>query len=121
VAGRILSRVLVGLPVRATEMKNLVSAIMLVALMGGPVGRQTVYQNNDVCYPVFEVNAQTEKKPATSAEQAGAIATFAGTGTGTMVEVAAGLYNVLVNHTAPVARPASTPDRACRKNNPPQT
>lgn len=101
-------------------MRVLVSMTMLVALTGGPAAAQTVYQNNDVCYPVFEVNAQTEKKPATPlAEHAGgSIATFAATGTGTMVEVAVGVYNVLGNHNAPVAKPTSTSDRSCRKQGP---
>lgn len=101
-------------------MRVLVTVTMLVTLMGGPAGAQTVYQNNHVCYPVFEVNAQTEKKPAPPLAQhpEGSIATFAATGTGTMVEVAVGLYNVLGNHNVPAAKPTSTSDRSCRKQGP---
>jgi hypothetical protein len=102
-------------------MRVLVNVILLVALMGAPTAAQTVYRNDDVCYPVFEVSAQTEKKPATSfAEQAGgSIATFATTGTGTMVEVAVGPYNVLGNHNVPVIKLTSVSDRSCRKQGPP--
>jgi len=77
----------------------LASAIVLVALLAGPAGAQTVYQNGDPTYPVFEVNAQTERKPPTTwAEQAAqSIQKLAETGTGKAVEVAVGLYNVLVN------------------------
>ena len=102
-------------------MRALVNVIMLAALMAGPTGAQTVYRNNDVCYPVFEVNAQTEKKPATSfaGQPGGSIATLGATGTGTMVEVAVGPYNVLGNHNAPVIKPPSASDRSCRKQGPP--
>ena len=102
-------------------MRVLVNAVMLVALIGGPAGAQTVYRNNDVCYPVFEVNPQTEKKPATpfSQQPGRSIATFAVTGTGTMVEVAVGPYTVPGNHNVPVIKPPSGSDGSCRKQGPP--
>lgn len=48
-------------------MRALVSAIVLVALLAGPAGAQSVYQSSDdPVYQVFEVNAQTEAHPATT-------------------------------------------------------
>lgn len=52
-------------------MMTLVSVIVLVAVLVGPAGAATVYQNDDPTYPVFEVNAQTEAHPPTTwSEQA---------------------------------------------------
>jgi hypothetical protein len=82
----------------------LVTVIVLVTLLAGPAGAQTVYQNSDPTYPVFEVNAKTEKKPATTwAERAAEyIQKVAQSGTGKAIEVAVGLYNILVNKEAPL-------------------
>jgi hypothetical protein len=91
-------------------MTALVSVIVLVALIAGPAGAQTVYQNSDPTYPVFEVNAQTEKKPATTWAERTAewVQTMAQSTTGKAVQVAVGLYNILVNKEAPVTEASIT-------------
>jgi hypothetical protein len=85
-------------------MMALLSAIVLVAVLVGPAGAQSVYQNDDPTYPVFEVNTQTEAHTATTwAEHAAqSIAKIAASPTGKAVQVAVGLYNVLVNKSMPV-------------------
>jgi len=85
-------------------MMALLSVIVLVAVLVGPAGAQSVYQNDDPTYPVFEVNTQTEAHTATTwAEHAAqSIAKIAASRTGMAVQVAVGLYNVLVNKSMPV-------------------
>ncbi|HET7264338.1 MAG TPA: hypothetical protein VFL28_06685 [bacterium] len=85
-------------------MVALLSVIVLVVLTVRPVGATTVYTNDDPSYPVFDVNAQTEAHPAaTWAEHAArSIAKLAATPAGLAVEVAVGLYNVLVSKSLPV-------------------
>jgi hypothetical protein len=85
-------------------MMTLLGVIVLVAVLAGPAGAQSVYQNDDPTYPVFEVNAQTAAPPATTwaAQTARSIAKIAASPTGMVVQVAVGLYNVLVNKSMPV-------------------
>lgn len=87
-------------------MVALCSVIVLVALVAGPAGATTVYQNDDPAYPTFEVNAQTQAHPATTwAEQAAeSLAKLAGTPTGMALQIAAGLYGVLVSRSTPVTQ-----------------
>lgn len=84
----------------------LVTVIMLVAVLIGPAGAQSVYHNDDPTYPAFEVNAQTNVHPATTwAERAAEwIKRLGDTSTGKMVQIAAGLYNALVNKNIPVTQ-----------------
>ena len=87
-------------------MMLLVSVIVLVAVLIGPAGAQSVYQNSNPTYPVFEVNAQTEAHPATTwAERAAeSIKKLGQTSIGRIVQVAAGLYNAVVNKDIPVTQ-----------------
>jgi|GEM_PF-3429983 len=86
----------------------LLSVIVLVAVLVGPAGAQSVYQDSAPApaYPVFEVNAQTEAHPATTwAEKAAQrVATLAATSAGRAIQVALGLYNVLVNKEMPLTQ-----------------
>lgn len=87
-------------------MMVLVSVIVLVAVILQPAGAQSVYHNDDPTYPLFEVNAQTEAHPATTwAERAAeSIKKLGQTSIGKMVQVAAGLYNAVVNKDIPVTQ-----------------
>jgi Flp pilus assembly protein TadG len=84
----------------------LVSVIVLVAVLAGPAGAQSVYQNGDPAYPVLEINSQTETPPAiTWADHAADwVAKLAATSTGTAVKVAVGLYNAVVSKSVPVTQ-----------------
>lgn len=84
----------------------LLSVIVLVAVVVGPAGAQSVYQDSAPAYPVFEVNAQTEAHPATTwAEKAAeSVAKMAATSMGKTIQVAVGLYNVLVNKEMPLTQ-----------------
>jgi hypothetical protein len=86
-------------------MTVLAGVIVLVAVLSAPAGAQQVYQEDgDPVYPVFEINAKTEAHAAvTWADHAAeSIDKLAKTPLGKAVQVAVGLYNVLVNREMPL-------------------